>query len=314
MLWDAALLKSFAAQVDCALASLDADVVFSVWTNPIAYARTEKPVVFWGDATLAGLAALYPGYRRLPAETVRDGHRAEQLALTRCRLAIYSSEWAAHTAVQNYDVDPAKVKVVPFGANIDGDRSIEDIRAHLAYKDYDTCRLLFVGVDWARKGGDVAVEVAARLNRRGVPAELHVAGCDPPGELPVFVRRHGFLSKKTEAGRRRLDELFARSHFFLLPTRADCTPVVFPEACSYGLPVLTTGVGGIPTVIRDGRNGFAYPPDAPPEIYCDAVERLWSSRAEYERLALSSFAEYGDRLNWETAGRRVAELIHDACA
>lgn len=313
MLWDPRLLKNFAAQVDEGLTSLDANVVFSVWTNPVAYTRTDKPIVVWGDATLAGLISLYPNYRRLPAETVRDGHRAEQLALSKCRLAIYSSQWAAETAIQHYDVDPAKVKVVPFGANLDGNRDLDDVRANLAGKRHDVCRLLFIGVDWARKGGDVAVAVAADLNRRGIPAELHIAGSAPPGELPGFVKQHGFVSKKTEAGRRLLDDLFARSHFFIMPTLADCTPIVFPEASSYGLPVLTTNVGGIPTIIHEGLNGFMFSPDDPPAAYGDVIERLWSSRAEYEQLALSSFAEYAERLNWAVAGRQVRDLIEEYC-
>src|SRR5450759_1120953 len=117
MLWDPILLKGFAAQVESTLKTINPDVVFSIWTNPIAYLRTDKPVVFCGDATLAGLIEQYPGYRDLCAETIRDGNRAEQLALARCRLAIYSSDWAASTAIQHYAVDPGKVKVVPFGAN-----------------------------------------------------------------------------------------------------------------------------------------------------------------------------------------------------
>lgn len=313
MLWDAILLKRFAAQVDRALAASQADVVFSVWTNPIAYVQTEKPIVFWGDATLAGLMQHYPEYRHLCAETIRDGHRAEQLALAKCRLAIYSSEWAAKTAIENYEVDPAKVKVVPFGANVDCNRSAGDIQALIAARGADVCRLLFVGVDWLRKGGDIALQVASQLNQRGIPTELHVVGCEPPGELPGFVKLHGFVSKTSEQGRQRLDAIFSQSHFFILPTRADCTPVVFPEACSFGLPILTTNVGGIPTVIQDGKNGFAFPLDETPEPYCDAIERLWLSRQEYEQLSLSSFREYSERLNWDVSGRRVAELLREFC-
>ena len=119
MLWDSILLRRFAAQVESTLASSESEIVFSIWTNPIAYLRTEKPIVFWGDATLAGLRDFYPDHHNLCAETIKDGNKAEQLALTKCRLAIYSSEWAANTAIQNYGVNPAKVKVVPFGANIE---------------------------------------------------------------------------------------------------------------------------------------------------------------------------------------------------
>ena len=92
---------------------------------------------------------------------------------------------------------------------------------------------------------------------------------------------HGFVSKASQAGSHTLHELFARSHFLILPTRADCTPVVIPEACSFGLPVLTSDVGGIPTIVQNGTNGFAFPVDAGAETYCEAIETLWSSREAY---------------------------------
>ena len=313
MLWDPLLLNRFAAQVERALASINCDVVFSIWTNPIAYLRTEKPIVFWGDATFAGLMGFYPSYSNLCAETIRDGNRAEQLALSKCRLAIYSSEWAANTAIQNYDVDPAKVKVVPFGANIECNRTLEDIKLIVKSKSFDACKLLFIGVDWFRKGGDLALQVAAQLNRRGIKTELHIVGCNPLVSLPGFAKQYGFISKKTEEGRRLLDRLMAESHFFILPSRADCSPVVIPEASSFGLPVLAARVGGIPTAVRDGKNGQTFPLDAGPERYCDYIERLMSSKREYYDLALSSFAEYSERLNWSTASRKVYSLIQEFC-
>ncbi|MBN2148898.1 MAG: glycosyltransferase family 4 protein [Anaerolineales bacterium] len=313
MLWDPILLKQFALQVERELAFVDYDVVFSIWSNPIAYLRINKPIVFWGDATFAGLTNFHPGYRNLCAETVHYGNRAEQLALSKCRLAIYSSEWAADTAIQCYKVDPAKVKVVPFGANIDSNRDLDAIRDILSKKVFDTCVLLLVGTDWYWKGADIAAAITELLNERGVKTELHIVGCTLSNDPPDFVKLHGFVSKKTTQGRQLLDDLFSQAHFFILPTRADCTPIVFSESCSFGLPVLTTNVGGIPTVIRDGKNGFTFGLGEGPEAYCEVIERLWSSREAYEQLALSAFTEYAERLNWDTAGKKAYELIRECC-
>ncbi len=307
------VLRGYAAQLEKRLSATSYDVAFSPSVVPLAYLNIKKPVVLWHDATVAGLVNFYPGYDRWCAESIANGIKAEQRALTLCRLAIYSSEWAAGTAIENYDVDPAKVKVVPFGANVDCDRDTQDIEALVEARDRVHCRLLFAGVEWARKGGDIAVDVAAELNRRGIPTELHIVGCIPPGTLPGFVRLHGFVSKASAAGRRTLDDLFSRSHFLILPTRADCTPLVVAEACSFGLPVLATNVGGLPTIVRDGKNGYSFAVGEASSAYCGTIERLWSARQEYERLALSSFREYSERLNWGTAGRKVAGLLEEFC-
>jgi glycosyltransferase involved in cell wall biosynthesis len=307
------LLKFYAHQVEKELSSTDCEAVFSPGTIPIAYLRTKKPLIFWTDATFAGMIDFYPDFTNLCGETIRDGNRMEQLALTKCRLAIYSSEWAANTAINNYDVNPAKVKVVPFGANIECNRDEEEIHKIISSKRFETCKLLFMGVDWIRKGGDISIKTAELLNHRGIKTEVDIVGCNPPGEVPGFVKVHGFVSKKTEEGRNLLDRLFKESHFVILPSRAECSSLVFAEASSFGLPSLSTRVGGNPTTIHDGRNGQTFPLQAGPEKYCDFIERLMFSKKEYDQLAISSFREYSERLNWVSSGRRVFELIQEFC-
>ena len=305
-------LKNYATQVETALKNIDCDVIFSPGTIPIAYLQSEKPIVFWTDTTFAGMVDFYPEYSNLCSETIRNGNKMEQLALSKCRLAIYSSEWAAKTAIENYDVDPGKVKVVPFGANISCERDFQEIDSMIRNKKMDICKLLFVGVDWVRKGGEKALAVAELLNRRGIKTELHIVGCNPPTNLPDYVKLHGFISKNTEDGVIAFDTLMAQSHFLILPSSAECYGVVFAEASSFGLPSLATRVGGIPTAIHDGKNGQTFALDESPETYCDYIERFMSSREAYYELALSSFKEYSERLNWSSAGSKVHKLICEA--
>jgi glycosyltransferase involved in cell wall biosynthesis len=303
------VLADYAAQVAKRLECNPCDIVFSPGTIPIAYLETGKPVVFWTDATFAGLLDFYFSSTRLCADSIKNGHKMEQRALSKCRMAIYSSEWAARTAIQNYDVNPEKVKVVPFGANISCDRSPADIVELVGRRSRDICKLLFLGVDWQRKGGELAVEVARMLIQRGIRAELHVVGCQPRGEVPDFVKVYGFLSKADAEGKERLERVLSESNFLIVPSRAECYGLVFAEASSYGLPSLATDVGGIPTLIRNGKNGHIFPLDEGPAAYCDYIEVLFSSPDEYRELALSSFQEYSERLNWTSAGRKVRDLI-----
>ncbi|HEY5892565.1 MAG TPA: glycosyltransferase family 4 protein [Chthoniobacterales bacterium] len=308
------IVLDYAKQFEERLEAVRHDVVFSPGTIPLAFLKTQKPMAFWTDATFAGMINFYPQFTRLCAETIRNGNKMEQLALSKCRVAIYSSEWAAETAMRNYDVDPAKVKVVPFGANITCNRHLNDISTIVANKRFDVCKLLFLGVDWHRKGGSQALAVAECLARRGIETELHVAGCTPPANMPALVKRHGFISKKTEEGRKQLEQLMSDSHFLIVPSRAECYGVVFAEASSFGLPSLATNVGGIPTVVRDGKNGQTFPLDEKPDKYCDYIERYISLRQDYGELAFSSFNEYSTRLNWASAGRAVRDLIMNSCS
>ena len=56
------------------------------------------------------------------------------------------------------------------------------------------------------------------------------------------------------------NELYMGCDIFLLPTYAEGLPNALLEAMSFGLPVITTPVGAIPEVIKDGENGFLIDP------------------------------------------------------
>ncbi len=310
---DPSLLKSLSRQAGKAISAIEPDVVFGVDTLPLSSLETDKPVVYWHDCVFPALVDYYPQHTRLCAETIRDEMNMERKLLSKCRLAVFSSDWAAETALQHYDVDPKKVKVVPFGANLECGRDLPAVKKIIAGRYFDPCVLLFVGVQWERKGGDLAVRTAELLNQRGIKTLLHVVGCEPPGPTPGFVRRHGFLSKNTGRGRRFLDALYSESHFLLLPSRADCCAVTFAEASSFGLPSLSADVGGNSTAVHNGKNGQIFPPGAPPEAYCGYIAKLMKERKRYERLCLSSFREYEERLNWKTSGKKMRDLILKHC-
>jgi glycosyltransferase involved in cell wall biosynthesis len=307
------LLKYLCGQVDDSLSSSDYDAVLSTDPCTLSHLRTEKPIIYWSDATFVGLLNFYPDFVNLCDETIQDGNRMEQLTLSKCRLAVFSSQWAADTALKYYDVDPRKVKVVPFGANIECDRNAAEIAKITSRKEFGLCKLLFIGVDWVRKGGDMAVQVAERLNQKGLKTELHIVGTQPPRVLPSFVKQHGFISKKTGQGRNFLDSLLKESHFLILPSKAECCAVVFAEASSFGLPSLATNVGGIPTAIHNGKNGQTFSPQDGPDKYCVYVSKLMSDKRKYGRLSLSSFREYSGRLNWRSSGKKMLSLIRDFC-
>lgn len=306
------VVQGYSDQITSLLNSKN-DVIFSPGTVPIALLETKLPKVFYTDATFAGILNFYDKFQNLSQQAIENGNYIEKQALESSQLAIYSSDWAAQTAIEHYAVHPSKVKVVPFGANLETDRDLQTIKGIVSARSTQECHLLFLGVDWERKGGDVAVSVADLLNKAGLKTTLHIAGAKNVvgGALPDFVVDHGFISKSTDAGRAKLDQLFAQSNFLLLPTKADCTPVVFSEANSFGLPCITTDVGGIQTIIKDDTNGKTFSLTSDESLYADYIYRTFSDPEKYRQLALSSFHEYSSRLNWTVAGRELKKLLNE---
>ena len=308
---DPQLLKNYARQVEQKLADQKDRIIFSATIDPIAYLESDRPIVFWADATFAGIVDFYPQYSNLHPKVVRDWHQMERLALQKSQLAIYSSDWAAKTAIDFYQADPDKVKVVSFGANMDNELDFSQIKEAIEARPSDVCKLLFIGVEWHRKGGDVAYAVAQQLNQSGLNTELTVVGCQPEIDEPIpqFVKSLGFISKSTSAGKRKLTQLICESHFLILPSAADCTPLVFPEANSLGVPCLSTNVGGIPSVIHDGENGKLFALDCNIDEYCGYIKDSFANYSQYKELAYASFMAYESRLNWRVAGQKVKSLL-----
>jgi glycosyltransferase involved in cell wall biosynthesis len=307
------ILKDLANQVAKKLVDSQSDLVFSASIAPVAYLECDRPIVFWADATFENTHNFYPQYSNLCDESIANGHAMEALALKKCALAIYSSEWAGQTAIDYYQADPRKVKVVPFGANIQTDQPLDRVQKFIKFRPHDRCKLLFLGVDWLRKGGDVALKVTKALNESGLPTELTVVGCQPASDEPIpdFVTSLGFISKSTQVGKDRLTQLIAESHFLILPSIADCTPIIFCEANSLGVPCLSTNVGGIPSIIESGVNGQLFDLDTPIEEYCNYITNLFSNYPAYQQLAISAFDRYKSSLNWGSAGQTINDLLTD---
>jgi glycosyltransferase involved in cell wall biosynthesis len=276
----------------------------------LAFLRTSLPFVFFDDGSIPAMAESFPTMMHLWPHNLQGLYRAERLVLEKCLYACYASDWAAEGALRYYGkAFASKIKVIPWGANMDVKRDQAEIDSIVRQRRHDVCRLLFVGVDWERKGGPLAVAVTDELNRRGMRAELSIVGCRPGGVTSESVRVHGFVSKRLSEGAAFLDRLYRDSHFFMMPSQGEPYGIVYVEACSYGLPVIAKNVAGPATIVRPDRNGFLFSDDASPGVYADWIERTWRDRAAYDVLCRSSFREYESRLNWNVFGRQIHDLL-----
>jgi glycosyltransferase involved in cell wall biosynthesis len=89
---------------------------------------------------------------------------------------------------------------------------------------------------------------------------------------------------------------------------------VFCEAAAYGIPVFATRTGGVPSLVRDGVNGFTLPPEARGREYASRIAELFAAPERYRRMTRDSRDEFENRLNWDSWGRRVSSLIEQRLA
>jgi glycosyltransferase involved in cell wall biosynthesis len=228
----------------------------------------------------------------------------EQRAIDNATCCVFSSDWASESAVRDYGKDPSRVRTIPFGPNLEGIPARDEIPE----RPRDTCRLLFVGRDWERKGGDIAVETTRLLNEAGVPATLIIVGATPRVDLP-YVQVVGMLDRNNPAHLWRYNELLASSHFMFVPSRAEAFGMIFCEAASFGLPIISTETGGISTVVHNGVSGFLLSASCSSSDYADLINRSWASPELYQTLLCNARSEYERRLNWSAWSRSVCDLL-----
>jgi glycosyltransferase involved in cell wall biosynthesis len=300
---DPGIVRAYAREAALRLRHLDVDAVLSPGTIPIADLDVGLPVVSWTDATFAAMVDYYPAYCGLSEAALLEGDRTECAAIARVDAAFYASDWAADSALRLCGASAEKVRVVPFGANLTSAPDHGEVASRVEKRSRRECRLLFLGVDWRRKGGDLALKVVTRLVEMGCSSRLTVAGC-PPGDVPVsdLVDCVGFVDKSTPSGEAELVGLLADSHFLCLPSRAECFGIVFCEASACGVPSVALRTGGVPSAVRDGSNGYLFDERG---FIDGAAAAIAECMADFDRsyvpLALSSREEYCSRLNWATS-------------
>jgi glycosyltransferase involved in cell wall biosynthesis len=302
--------KKYAKVAAERLAGRAFDVIIAVAGSPeIAFLKTDIPIVLIEDGTFAVLHNYYPQYTNLLKTSIRQTDLIEALAIQKASMLIYSSEWAARSAVEVYHADERHVHVIPYGANLEIPPAQEGI---LQKRRSGECRLLFMAVNWLRKGGEIAFETLLALEELGIAAELIVCGCIPPEK---FTHKNmtviPFLDKNDERQREEINKLFVKSDFLLLPTRGDCTPIVFCEANAFGLPIITTETGGVPGIVKEGENGFMLPMSARGADYAGLIAKIYQDDARYTELVKSSRAAFDDKLNWDAWGATTKSLLSE---
>ena len=302
--------KGMARQVEEKIAELKPDALFCVWHPQVAYLKGDIPVFMFQDSPFEVIQPLYDGMSHFTPDIMQQVSLVERLASKRCTGIIETSDWAAKEARRIWRLPDEKGASIPFGANVETDVTEENLQASIKARGYDECRLLWLGKDWDRKGGSIALQTAKLLNQRGIKTKLQVVGCEvPDAEKDPCVEAIGFIDKKTAEGKKKLQDLIRNSHFLLLPTKAEAFGIVYCEAAAFGVPSLAPDVMGVGSAVIDGKTGVLLKKDAPAVEYADVVERLMKNPAVYEALSESSYHYYKANFTWEQVAKKIRDFM-----
>ena len=141
--------------------------------------------------------------------------------------------------------------------------------------------------------GPLHAELEAMIGQLELAGEVTLAGaCSQRELLPVFQRA----------------DIFALAPFVTDDGDRDGIPNVLAEAMACGLPVVTTGVAGIPELVRHDHNGLlAAPHDV--DGLAAALAALLDDEAERQRLGAAARRTVVERFDLRASARRLAALF-----
>jgi glycosyltransferase involved in cell wall biosynthesis len=265
----------------------------------VADGFSRRPTVISSDGTPANKREMRETYGLKPEGTL--GRRAKSTVYRRVfgRAAgfVAWSNWTRASFIEDYGCREEDVEVIPPG--IDLDQFAPGVREH------ELPRILFVGGDFLRKGGDLLVDTF-RKRLRGKAELVLVTQADIPSEPGIIVHRN---LGANSAG---LRQLYSDCDVFALPTRADCYSIVCMEALAAGMPLVATRVGGIPDMIREGETGHLVERDDAAALG-DALESLVLSPQKRREMGTKSRAEALRRFDARTNAHRLFEFVRRRC-
>ncbi len=236
-----------------------------------------------------------------------DGLGRPSRGWSACEREVYARATAVFTfgskirdlLVSDYGIDPARAIRVGAGATARPDHPPDTGLARYARRN-----ILFVGIDWDRKGGPELAAAFARVRAVLPDATLTIVGCTPA--------RDGGLAGPGVEILGRLPPAETARHFhaasvFCMPSRLEPFGIVFVEALHFALPIVATSVGDIGDIVRPGVNGAMVPPGDPDALAAALIGVLRDPLA-CQRCGQASLALAGDE-TWDGVARRMAAHV-----
>jgi glycosyltransferase involved in cell wall biosynthesis len=262
----------------------------AAFTGPLS-----RPLVVELDWTVSQQEEMAPWYFDRPPRTGRSlawALRRQHAIFSRVALFTPMSRWAAD-GLRAVGVAEDRIRVLHPGLDLDRWTFTPRTR-----RGDVPLRLLFVGGDFVRKGGDLLLEaIAGPFAGRAV---ADVVTRDPVAPTP------GVTVHRCEPNSRALIELYANADLFVLPTRADCFGHAVVEAMASGLPAIVGDVGGVADIVDHGSTGWRVSPSH--SSFRAALREALTGRSRLPEMGVQARHVAERRFD----GRRNDRLLVDA--
>ncbi len=240
----------------------------------------------------------------------------EEESAKKATLIVTISEYSKRKILEHYNVDSAKIRLVPNGVDTERFKPNGDCtRIRQRIRAGDRQVVLFVGRLIPRKGLSYLIEAAKQIVKERKETLFVIVGNGPlKNRLVADVEAFGLADNFVFIGdvsENDLTELYSCVGVFAFPSIQEGQGIALLEAQSSGVPVVAFDVSGVAEAVRDGETGLLVKPGSSGEL-AEAVLKLLSD----ERLRLKMGAkgrEFVSReLSWDVCAQKMLKVYREA--
>lgn len=247
--------------------------------------------VYTDHTHLANL--LYPSFDRkklLPETWIRR----EKTIYENARIVFTRSSHVTYSVITHYNIPKEKVKCVYYGANVPSQIEPDPVR-------YTRKNILFVGINWKRKGGEDLLKAFEVVHKSHPDATLTIVGSNPAVNHPNI----------KVVGRVPINEMgkyYEQASIFCLPTTLEPSAVAYIEAQAFRLPLVVTNIGAAPDFTSNGKNGFLVEVNQPQQL-ANSLIRLLDDPALCQRMGNEGYKCTLETYNWDVVTAKMKEHV-----
>lgn len=269
------------------------------------YIKTKDPYYVYQDLSIDSLIYYkvnsqelfkYSGYQYATENDLKK-RRSRQLEFYKNSEGIFTmSKWLQENLINYTGIGKEKVHHVGAGINIDVNK--------IKKVNKKNNKILFVGRDFYRKGGDIVYEAFKILKEKYNPdAELFIIG---PKEFPYSEIYDGvnFLG---DLPYDKLSYYFNECDIFCMPSRFEAYGLVFIEALVYGLPCIGRNEFAMKEFIQDGYNGFLIEDDDKNKLAIKMNDLL--KNKDIKNNVLKNRERYIAEYSWDNVANKIIDVI-----
>ncbi|WP_051309512.1 glycosyltransferase family 4 protein [Desulfogranum japonicum] len=260
-----------------------------------------QDVVSYHDGNLAALLNSPHPLPKVPKSCLRRAFAYEKKVYSRVSKIFCFSNWLASSFHNDFDVPYSRLEVVGAGINLPEPIVTKE-------KNYSSPNILFIGMNFHRKGGPCLLDAFKQVKQEIPGARLKIVTAKKMDRLPDGVEYIPAIDKNSEYGMNQLLELYKWANLFVMPSLYEPFGIVFLEAMAHKIPCIGTRTCAMPEIINHGTTGYLVGLEDGRQL-ADTITDLLKSPATLKALGEAGYDRVKDRYTWKSVIDTMSSVI-----